>query len=392
MKPRVLFLDHKGSLGGSELFLLDVAQDNLETSRVVLLSDGPFRKRLEEAGVEVEVLPAPGTVSGISREGGIRQDLLAVPGVLGLALRVAKLSRKYEVLYANSQKALFIGALAGMIANRPVVWHQHALLAGHSLNTDYYFSQAHRRLAIFLSNHLIKRVIANSKAAAEALVEAGGRAEQIRVVYNGIDSSPFEAVTETEVDDLRQELGLEGVPVLGAFGRITPWKGQDILLKALPDLPNVHALLVGEAAPEERAYAETIRRQSKDLGLEDRVHFVGFRRDIPQLMRLSEVVVHTSVAPEPFGRVIVEGMLACRPVVATRGGGVVEIIEDGANGVLVPPGDPKALAEALSGLLMDREKARALAEAGYETAMERFSLHAMLEGVTQQLQEVAARQ
>ena len=390
MKPRVVFLDDKVSLGGAELCLLDIAQDNLGTSQVVLFADGPYRRRLEEVGVDVEVLPAPKTVSGISREGRFGRDLLAVPDVFRLARRLAKLSRKYELLYANSQKTLFIGALAGILANKPVIWHQHALLAKRTLTRDYHFTAVHRRLIVLLANRLIKRVIASSQATAKALVEAGARVEHIRVVYNGIDPSPFEAVAAAEVDDLRRELGLEGVQVVGAFGRITPSKGQNVLLEALPYLPDVHALVVGEAKIEERAYAEALRQQSEDLGLEDRVHFLGFRRDIPQLMRLSDVVVHTSVAPEPFGRVVVEGMLASRPVVATRGGGVLEIIDDGDNGVLVPPGEPKALAEVLRGLLMDPDRAKALAKAGYATALERFSLQAMLEGVAQQLQEVAA--
>jgi glycosyltransferase involved in cell wall biosynthesis len=389
VKPRVLFLDDKPSLGGAELCLLDIVQDNLGTSQVVLFADGPYRRRLEEVGVDVEVLPAPKTVSGISREGRLGRDLLAVPDVFRLARRLAKLSRRYELLYANSQKTLFIGALAGILANKPVIWHQHALLAKRTLTRDYHFTPVHRRLIVLFSNRLIKRVIANSNAVAKALVEAGARAEHIRVVYNGIDPLPFEAVTVAEVDDLRRELGLEGVQVVGAFGRITPSKGQNVLLEALPYLPDVHALVVGEAKSEERAYAEALRQQSKDLGLEDRVHFVGFRRDIPQLMRLADVVVHTSVAPEPFGRVVVEGMLASRPVVATRGGGVLEIIDDGDNGVLVPPGDPNALARVLRGLLMDPDRAKALAKAGYATALERFSLQAMLEGVAQQLQEVA---
>ena len=390
MKPKVLFLNDKTPLGGAELCLLDIAQDNLGTSKVVLFDDGPYRRRLEEVGVDVEVLPAPKTVSSISREGGFGRDLLAVPDVFRLARRLAKLSRKYEVLYANSQKTLFIGALAGILANKPVIWHQHALLAKCTLTRDYYFTPVHRRLIVLFSNRLIKRVITNSNAVAKALVEAGARTEHIRVVYNGIDPSPFEAVTAAEVDDLRRELGLEGVQVVGAFGRITPSKGQNVLLEALPYLPGVHALVVGEAKSEERAYAEALRQQSKDLGLEDRVHFVGFRRDIPQLMRLADVVVHTSVAPEPFGRVVVEGMLASRPVVATRGGGVLEIIDDGDNGVLVPPGDPKALAKVLRGLLINPDRAKAFANAGYATALERFSLQAMLEGVAQQLQEVAA--
>src|SRR5215217_3244512 len=113
MKPRVLFLDHTGSLGGAELFLLDIARHHLGSSLVVLLSDGPFRERLEEANVKVEVLSAPKSVSGVAREGGFGRDLLAIPGVLDLARRVSTLSRDYDLLYANSQKALIVGAIAG---------------------------------------------------------------------------------------------------------------------------------------------------------------------------------------------------------------------------------------------------------------------------------------
>ena len=116
-----------------------------------------------------------------------------------------------------------------------------------------------------------------------------------------------------------------------------------------------------------------------------RIHLLGFRQDVPQLMRLSHVVVHTSIAPEPFGRVIVEGMLACRPVVATQAGGTVEIIEDGVSGVLVPPGNAKALATVLADLLADPSKSNALATAGYAVALDRFSLRAMLEGIEAQL-------
>lgn len=365
--------------------MLDIARDNLGTSRVVLFADGPFRERLEESGVAVEVLPAPEAVSGISREGGLQRDLRAVPGVLDLAWRVAKLARDYEVLYANSQKALFIGALAGKFAGKPVIWHQHDLL------TADHFSSTHRRLSVLFSNYLTTRVITCSQAAADALVEGGGRARDVRVVYNGIDASPFESITPDEISRLKYELALEGIPVVGVFSRLAPWKGQHVLLEALAHLPDVHALLVGEAIFGEKDYAKALHGRSRDLGLEDRVHFAGFRRDIPQLMRLSDVVAHTSVAPEPFGRVIVEGMLARSPVVATHAGGAVEIIDDGVSGILVPPGDSKALAEALKDLLDNPDKARNLGEAGYASAVERFSLQTMLDGVAQQLQEVAAR-
>jgi glycosyltransferase involved in cell wall biosynthesis len=97
------------------------------------------------------------------------------------------------------------------------------------------------------------------------------------------------------------------------------------------------------------------------------------------------------IAPEPFGRVIVEGMLARKPVLATRAGGTVEIIENGVSGVLVPPGNAETLAGILTDLLADAYRGHGLAKAGYAVALERFSLRAMLEGVEQQIREVAVQ-
>ena len=134
-----------------------------------------------------------------------------------------------------------------------------------------------------------------------------------------------------------------------------------------------------------------MREKAKALGIEERVHFLGFRDDVPRLMRLSDVVVHASVAAEPFGRMIVEGMLAKSPVVAGRAGGALEIVEDGVTGLLVPPGDPESLSGVLAGLLQNPSTSQALAEAGYTAARKRFSLAAMLEGVERQVREVAGR-
>jgi glycosyltransferase involved in cell wall biosynthesis len=211
------------------------------------------------------------------------------------------------------------------------------------------------------------------------------------VVYNGIDPTPFRSVPQPEMDNVRRELGLVGVPVVSVFSRLALWKGQHVLLEALARLPGVHALLVGAPLFGEDDYAKDLRRQAKALDVADRAHFLGFRRDIPSLMRLSDIVVHTSVAPEPFGRVIVEGMLALRPVVAARAGGAAEIVDDGVSGVLVAPGDANALAAALTDLLVNPAKAQALAEAGYKMALERFSLRSMLENLEQQMQQAVAQ-
>jgi len=215
----------------------------------------------------------------------------------------------------------------------------------------------------------------------------------VRVVYNGIDPTAFEAVTPEETAAARREIGLGDAPAVGVFSRLSPWKGQHVLLDALTRMPALHAVFVGGALfGDEERYAASLHEKVVAYGLSDRVHFLDFRRDVPRLLHAVDVVAHTSVAPEPFGRVVVEGMLAGRPVVATRAGGVLEIVEDGVTGRLVPPGDAAALAETLGALLAAPTRTAALARAGREAARRRFSREAMLEGVARQIRGVAGLQ
>lgn len=379
-RPRVLFVDQTGELGGAELCLLDVARHYRRTGRVALLADGPFRERLEQAGVPVTVLAAPGAVAGVRRESGAAGLLRSAPGLLGLALRLARLARDYDLVFANTQKALIVGSLAGRLAGRPVAWYLHDILSPE------HFSPGNRRIAVAAAKLAVRRVIANSRASAEAFVAAGGAAGRIGIVPNGIDPAPFDAVSAAELGRLRRRLGLpEAAPLAGVFSRLAPWKGQHVMITALSYLPGVHALLVGGALFGNEAYEATLREQAVALGVADRVHFLGFRDDVPALMRLVSVVAHTSTLAEPFGRVIVEGMLAGRPVVATRGGGPSEILDDPSTGVLIPPDDPAALAGALRRLLQGGAEARRLAAAGRERALARYSVAAMIAGLEREL-------
>ena len=372
MNPRILFLDHAAVMGGAEWSLLDVARHFAAQSVVVLFEEGPFRERLEACGVTVEVMAAPASVSRIRRQGGVMQDVRSLPGVLTLARRVARRAQDVDLLYANSQKAFIVAALAGRWAGRPVVWQLRDLL------TAAHFSNTHRRIVVRLANRWAARVIANSEATAEAFAVGGGDPAKVRVVHNGVDPQPFEEVEGTQVMALRDQLGLAGVPVVGVFSRLASWKGQHVLLEALAQMPNVHALLVGAALFEEEHYATSLHRLVETLGIADRVHFLGFRDDVAALMHVVDIVAHTSTAPEPFGRVVVEGMLAGRPVVASRAGGVLEIIEDGVTGRLVEPGEANALRHALQHLLDNPDEACAIAAAGQAAALERFSVSRML--------------
>lgn len=384
MRSKVLFLDHVGALGGAELALMDVARSYRDTSTFLLFADGPFRERLTNVGIKVEVIEGGDSLHAVRRETGW-PGFSAAAQVMSLAWRTARLARRHDFLHANSQKAFVIACLAGILARKPVVWDLNDLLL------PAHFSRSNIKLDVWLANWFAVRVIANSQASARALIAQGGRGDKVRVVYNGIDGAPFKAISDAEAADARQELGLVGQPLVGVFGRLAEWKGQHIAIEALSNLPGVHLLLVGDALFGEQAYAERLTAQVAQMGLSDRVHFLGFRSDIPRLMRAVDIVLHTSTDPEPFGRVIVEGMLANRPVIATRAGGVEEIIDHDRTGLLTEPGNPTELAEAIRGLLADPNRSAALARTGRDDAERRFTVEANVAAMREHMESATLR-
>lgn len=346
MTARILALDHAGVLGGAEISMLDVIAGLGGDVAVRLFADGPFREVLERRGVDVQVLPmgAMGVVKKESRMPSPR----ALLATWRLAGRVATEGRAMRVLYANSQKAFVVAALAGFRCRRPVVWHLRDLLG------PPHFSTLNTRAVVMLANRGAARVIANSRATAGAYVAHGGDRAKIRVVHNGIDAAPFDAVSEDGARALRQQLSPGAGHVLAVFGRLAAWKGQQTAIAAMDALPgDCHLWIVGAPLFGEQAFEQELRAMAAARGLSSRVHFLGFRNDVAMLMRAADVIVHASALPEPFGRVIVEGMLAGRPVIATAAGGVSEILDDGLTGVLVPSGDALAIARAVQALRDD---------------------------------------
>jgi glycosyltransferase involved in cell wall biosynthesis len=377
MATRILFLHHTAIIGGAELHLLSVARHFRKTSTVVLFEDGPFRHALETAGVQVHVFPSKWATRGIRREGP-RFSVRNIGSVLRLAWRTARAARAANLIYANSPKALLVLSITRLVRRKPVIWFLHDLL------DEAHFSPRAIRLLVRAANRTADRILANSKATAAAFVSAKGQADLLRVVYYGLDAALF---TDTNVDLSagRAELGGEQFRLLGVFSRITPWKGQHVVLRALVSVPFVVAVFVGQE--EDPVYGNELRRLARELGVADRVRFLGFRQDVPQLMRVVDCVVHVSIDPEPFGHVVVEGMLARRPVVATRTGGVPEIIEDGVSGILIAPGSPDELAEALLRIFSDPVASVRMAASGQERALTRFSQARMRRDIEQHVSE-----
>ncbi len=220
----------------------------------------------------------------------------------------------------------------------------------------------------------VRAFVCISHSVARRLIKQGAIDARVHVVYNGLD---VQDVPTTPRPELYRELGLDPAkPTIGIFSRLVPWKGHTVFVDAAAlvaqEIPEVQVLIVGAEEITAPGYLQALKEQAVRLGIGENVHFLGHRDDVMDLYPLVNVLVHASVRDEPFGRVIIEGMAAARPVVATRGGGTVEILRDGETGYLVPQGDANAMAAAILDLLRNPEKARRMGEAGRRDVAARF--------------------
>ncbi|MBD2625378.1 glycosyltransferase family 4 protein [Trichormus variabilis] len=377
---KILFLDQSGKPGGAELCLIDIAKLYGKSALVGLFADGDFRRLLEKNHIPVEVLETQ--VINVRKQSSLLQALGSLGQLTPLIYKVVQRAREYDLIYANTQKALVVGAIASFFARRPLVYHLHDILSKE------HFSKTNLRVAVTLVNRFCSLVIANSEASKTAFLQAGGKPNIIEVVYNGFELNNYQTC-EADIQNLRHELGLDDKFIVGHFSRLSPWKGQHILINALVQCPqNVIAVLVGDALFGEQDYVQDLHQKVAALGLENRVKFLGFRSDIPQLMAMCDLVAHTSIAPEPFGRVIVEGMLCGKPVIAAKAGGAMELVEDGINGFLVTPGETQELAQVINNCVQEPEKTVNIANHARITASERFDVNIINQQIQKLLQSL----
>ena len=369
-RERVLFVDHTGQIGGAELILLDVVQGRKDSS-AFLFEQGPLAKAMAERGLPVIISRWGQGLANFRRDSSWLKALPLFGRLAAITAELARTARAHDVVYANSQKAFVLSAIANLVARRPLIWHLHDIIS------SAHFGAPQRRMQVGLANRFATKVIVPSEAAAAAFIEAGGLRSLVEVVPNGLAVEPVSASRQ----ELRQRLGLPSGPLVGVFSRLAQWKGQHVLIEALAKLPDVHGIIVGDALFGEQDYAARLTRLVADLGLRDRVHFLGHRNDVPLLMQTVDAMVHPSIDPEPFGRTLVEAMLAGVPVIATDAGAAPDILEHGRAGLLVPPGDARALAEALDAVLAEPEILAPQLDYASRRARTHYSLARMLDSI-----------
>lgn len=226
-------------------------------------------------------------------------------------------------------------------------------------------------------------VLAVSTQVAGTLEAGGVKRDRIRVLHSGLDGRWVGAEMDGAGSAVRRRLGIaDHAVVIGTVGNIFPRKGYDIMLRALPEIlaavPDVHYLVLGQGDEE---HERSLRLQCRDLGLTGRVHFLGFERQVRALLDAMNLYVQPSLM-EGFGIAVLEAMARERAVVASRTGGLPDIVVNGETGLLVPPGDVGELARAVTALLKDPDGRKEMGRKGRQRVMKQFTVEAMMNGLS----------
>ena len=376
---RVCYLDHTAKLSGGEIALarlLETIDRSAINPWVILAEDGSLAERLRAAGIQVDIVPLSGTVLDVRKdsvESGIFSKVGLILQVLAYGFKVAALIRTQpvDIIHTNSLKSDIYGMLVSRLCRVPLIWH----IRDH-IDVTYLPAFAVKMMR-FLAARVPAFVIANSQSTLDQLhlavakpgaVVPSGVDPHGEVVYDGIASG---------IPPLASETASNGPLRIAIVGRLAGWKGQHIFLDAAAKLVeagiDAKFLLAGTAMFGEDDYVAELHSQVDRLGLQGKVEFLGHVDPIEAFLPTVSILVHASTSPEPFGQVVIEGMAAGIPVVATDGGGVKETVVHGETGLLVPMGNAQALADALR-MLIDRPELRAkLSTKGRQRVLRHFT-------------------
>jgi glycosyltransferase involved in cell wall biosynthesis len=366
--PRsVLYLHSSAGRYGADR-QLELLATGLDPARyralAVLAEDGPLAGALRSAGIEVFVRPLA----------VVRRELVSVAGLSRLAAAWAadagglgRLARSRGVALVHTNTSVTLGgAGAARVAGVPHVWHVREVYAGFER-----WWPAYRRLLATAD------MLPCVSGAAAAQFGPVGRAH-VEVVHDGLAVD----VARAERGTARAALGVDGDAfAVAVLGRLSSWKGQEVVVDAVARLPGSVALVAGEAWRGDPRPRRELAARAQRLGVADRVRLLGFREDVDVVLGAADVVAVPSTAPDPLPNSALEAAAAGCCVVASAHGGLPEIVRDGETGVLVAPGDAGALAEALAELRDDPARRERLGAAARADVRARFAPERLLERV-----------
>src|SRR5215813_12116020 len=329
----------------------------------ILSEAAAFAKR----GFRVLIACQPGShLGGEAQRRGLSVQPVAMRGTVDVRgcwrLRRLMQTEKVDLVHAHSSIDAWLAGFAAKSLHLPVVRSRHVSIPV-------------KRRGIFVYNALCNRIISSGDAVREVLVTAGVDAKKIIAIPAGVDTAQFHpAVSGAAV---RREFGLNG-PVIGTVAMFRYSKGHRVLLRAIPEIlrsePTVVFLWVGDGVGR-----AALQREVAEAGVQAKVHTAGFREDVPACLAAMDVVVLPTIKSDGVPQVMIQALAMRKPVVASAVGGIPEVIQHQRTGLLVPPNDPQALAEAVVQLLRNPQSAAAWAQAGGQLIDTHYALEHMID-------------
>jgi glycosyltransferase involved in cell wall biosynthesis len=351
MTYRILYIDSSGSVfGGGQVSLLELLGRVSKAKFrpfVVLSEKGKLSEKVQKLNIECEIIKMS-TLKILNP--------FVLLGTLSQLFRFMKLHR-ISLIYANSSRAAIYAGLVAKFLKIPMLWHVRIPHSDRLLD----------RFLAFLSTKIIVVSQAVGKRFDWLPKEKKG------LVYNGIDINKF-SPTAKDVD-FRAKFNLQSThTVIGTVGRFSPEKGHTILISAIEKVarivPKIKVLFIGDGNEKFRL---SLREKIKKLELSSYFVFTGFCEDIQNILGIMDIFCLPSLS-EGFNRGLLEAMACGLPVIATAVGGNIEVVKNKVNGLLVPPGNPEALASAIIALLKDRKEAQRMSCEGRRIVEENFSI------------------
>ncbi|MFB5267045.1 glycosyltransferase family 4 protein [Paenibacillus enshidis] len=361
---KVAYIDHTARWSGGEVALYNILTHIGEhiDPLVILAEEGDLADRLRQKSIDVRIVPMDETVRNRNRNAVNLGAPAAAFKMLSYGKRLAPLLKQENVqcVHTNSLKSAIYGAVAAKAARIPLVWHIRDHIG------PPYLKPMVAKVIRLMSRFLPNGVIANSKSTLRALELPAHK--KTLVVYSAF-AKTIGSVDETEPAGKDSS---EFNVVL--VGRLAHWKGQHILLEAarsFKEETRVKFWLAGDALFGEQDYKRQLEDMIARYELKN-VNLLGHVDDIQGLMRRCDLLIHTSVTPEPFGQVIVEGMAAGLPVIASNEGGPTETVVHDETGLLIQPGDPVKLAGAVRWMLEHPAERKLMGQKGMARVKEHF--------------------
>jgi glycosyltransferase involved in cell wall biosynthesis len=360
---KILHMIGGGEIGGAEelvFTLLKQTDPSRYEVHLVCLCPGPFADLVAREGFPTLTIPMRN-----------RMDLSKIK-----AVRNYINEHQIDLVHTHGVRANLIGRPAARRENIPIVTTFHSMLR---YDYDAPWKVAMAQFLTRAGNHYTNRFIAISHAIKEDLLAMHIPANKIQVIHSGLDVSKF--TSQQKPDEIRRQFNLDSDRLTFTMvARFHPVKGHRYFLQAARQLLDAgikaQFLFIGEGF-----YRPEVEAQVKNLGLDSVVHMPGYYRQVEDVYRVSDVICVPSLM-EGLGLVILEGMYFGVPVIASSVGGILELIEDGKSGILIPPADTEALYKAMYKLAVDQDLAQALAQEGKER-VKQFTI----ENMTRQVEE-----